>query len=223
MSKSKHPQVAQVDADKPNLHLRKSAKSADKPSVNSDLFDRVASIIEHARGNVVRAVNTNMVLAYWLIGREIVQVLQGGEERAEYGKKLIEDLSTRLTERYGQGFSEQSLQNFRRFYIAYWERVAFPSPTGRKSSLESIHDTLGKESYRDTISSPAGAELAPTSKSYPLGSELPHGLSPQLSWSHYRALMRVENREARDFYELEAIAGGWDKRKRTRPLLAIRC
>lgn len=38
------------------------------------------------------------------------------------------------------------------------------------------------------------------------------GFSPQLSWSHYRALMRVENVEARDFYEREAIAGGWDKR-----------
>jgi len=34
----------------------------------------------------------------------------------------------------------------------------------------------------------------------------------QLSWSHYRALMRVESRDARDFYEREAIAGGWDKR-----------
>jgi predicted nuclease of restriction endonuclease-like (RecB) superfamily len=45
-----------------------------------------------------------------------------------------------------------------------------------------------------------------------LGTELPRGFSPQLSWSHYRALMRVENVEARDFYEREAIAGGWDKR-----------
>lgn len=45
-----------------------------------------------------------------------------------------------------------------------------------------------------------------------MGNESPQGFSPQLSWSHYRALMRVENGEARDFYEREAIAGGWDKR-----------
>lgn len=49
-------------------------------------------------------------------------------------------------------------------------------------------------------------------KSHPAGDELPRGFSPQLSWSHYRALMRVDNVEARDFYEREAGAGGWDKR-----------
>ncbi len=42
-----------------------------------DLFSRVAFILEDARNSVVRAVNSNMVLAYWLIGREIVQELQG--------------------------------------------------------------------------------------------------------------------------------------------------
>jgi predicted nuclease of restriction endonuclease-like (RecB) superfamily len=47
---------------------------------------------------------------------------------------------------------------------------------------------------------------------YPMGSELLLGFSAQLSWSHYRALMRVEDKGARDFYEREAVAGGWDKR-----------
>ena len=50
------------------------------------LYDRVASILEQARANVVRSVNANMVLAYWLIGREVVQELQGGESRVAYGK-----------------------------------------------------------------------------------------------------------------------------------------
>ena len=45
-----------------------------------------------------------------------------------------------------------------------------------------------------------------------MGAELPQGFSPQLTWSHYRALMRVASLEARDFYEREAIEGGWDKR-----------
>ena len=88
------------------------------------LFGRVAAILEQARGNVVRAVNTQMVLAYWLIGREIVQELQGGEQRAEYGKKMMAGLSERLTQRYGNGFSVPNLQNFRRFYLAYKQRVA---------------------------------------------------------------------------------------------------
>jgi len=77
------------------------------------LFDRIVSILDQARGNVVRAVNTNMVLAYWMIGREIVEDVQRGRGRAKYGEKVIEDLSARLTERYGRGFSDANLQWFR--------------------------------------------------------------------------------------------------------------
>ena len=62
------------------------------------------------------------------------------------------------------------------------------------------------------IQYPLGRNLAPTLKNPPAGDELPQGFSPQLSWSHYRALMRVDNTEARFFYEREAVAGGWDKR-----------
>ena len=213
MSK-KRPQIASMSADKnkpAKKHLRKSATSADNP-----LFDRIVTILEQARGNVVRAVNTNMVLAYWLIGREIVQELQAGEERAEYGRKVIEDLSVRLTVRYGQGYSEQSLQNFRRFYLVYSDRVVIPSPAGRESYAirlkQRIARPTGAESSETEIPSPTGRELTPPTKSHPLGDELPQGFSPQLSWSHYRALMRVENVEARNFYERETIAGGWDKR-----------
>lgn len=159
------------------------------------LFDRVASILEQARGNVVRAVNTQMVLAYWSIGREIVQELQGGEERAAYGKRVFEDLSHRLAVQYGKGFSVTNLKYFRLFYQAYPERLGIRHPTGDESE----------------IPSPAGMELALPSKSYLLGSQLPHGFSPQLTWSHYRALMRVDHIEARDFYEREAIEGGWSK------------
>ena len=159
------------------------------------LFDRVASILEQARGNVVRVVNTQMVLASWLIGREIVQELQGGEERAAYGKRVFEDLSHRLAVQYGKGFSVTNLKYFRLFYQAYPERLGIRHPTGDESE----------------ITSPAGMELALPSKSYLLGSQLPHGFSPQLTWSHYRALMRVDHIEARDFYEREAIEGGWSK------------
>jgi predicted nuclease of restriction endonuclease-like (RecB) superfamily len=136
-----------------------------------------------------------MVLAYWSIGREIVQELQGGEERAAYGKRVFEDLSHRLAVQYGKGFSVTNLKYFRLFYQAYPERLGIRHPTGDESE----------------ITSPAGMELALPSKSYLVGSQLPHGFSPQLTWSHYRALMRVDHIEARDFYEREAIEGGWSK------------
>ena len=145
------------------------------------LLDRVVVILEEARGQVVRAVNTQMVWAYWLIGREIVQALQGGDERAAYGQQVLSEVSTQLTQRYGKGFSLANLQNFRKFYLAYSARAVPAAP----------------------IQYPAGRELA--------GSESVQGFSPQLTWSHYRALMRVDNVQARDFYEREAIECGWSK------------
>lgn len=145
------------------------------------LLDRVVVILEQARGQVVRAVNTQMVWAYWLIGREIVQALQGGDERAAYGQQVLSEVSRQLTQRYGKGFSLANLQNFRKFYLAYSARAVPAAP----------------------IQYPAGRELA--------GSESVQGFSPQLTWSHYRALMRVDDVQARDFYEREAIECGWSK------------
>ena len=176
------------------------------------LFDRIVTILEQARGNVVRAVNTNMVLAYWLIGREIVEEIQRGKGRAKYGEKVIEDLSARLTDRYGKGFSKPMLWSFRQFYMTYPDRVKILFPSGRELADVEKLSPVGRELTFIQIQYPADTELMPLGKSHPAGDELAQGFSPQLSWSHYRALMRVENREARDFYEREAIAGGWDKR-----------
>ncbi len=190
------------------------------PPTPEALFDRIAVILDEARSNVVRAVNTQMVLAYWLIGREIVQELQGGEERAAYGKQVIEDLSTRLTQRYGQGFSPTTLQYFRKFYLAYIERhAAIPRPMGVESSVAIGYPEksrpLGAQSSRAANHHPTdedSPELALRQKSPPPGSQSLAGFSPQLTWSHYRVLMRVDSVEARHFYEQESIAGGWDKR-----------
>jgi predicted nuclease of restriction endonuclease-like (RecB) superfamily len=194
------------------------------------LFARVAAILEQARSNVVRAVNSNMVLAYWMIGREIVQELQGGEPRAAYGKAVLADLSKKLATRYGGGFSETTLQYFRKFYQIYADRCPqIPRPTGVESALldaaPTISRPLGVESFStplatttpasdplSAIQRPMGAELLAPAKCYPAGSKSLTGFSPQLSWSHYRALMRVEKPTAREFYEREAITGGWDKR-----------
>jgi hypothetical protein len=151
-------------------------------NLKNDIFDRVVLILEEARNNVVRAVNSNMVTAYWLIGREIVEEIQGGEERAEYGKKVVFELSENLTKRYGEGFSLANIKNFRQFYISFADRLPRKSyPSGSQSGLEHL-------------------------KSYPSGGEFDRLLfSSKLSWSHYRALMRVANKEARNFYEQEAI------------------
>jgi len=179
----------------------KAARKSKQPMVAVEpnaLFGLVADILDQARGNVVRAVNTQMVLAYWLIGREIVQAVQGGEERAAYGKGIVTDLSQRLTQRYGQGYSAQVLWSFRQFYLAYSERGTILFPPGR-------------ESLAPEILSPSGRALSRSRESAPLGSESLQGFAPQLTWSHYRALMRVDSLAARDFYEREAIDCGWSK------------
>ena len=157
----------------------------------ASLFERVASILEAGRGRVLRTINHETVLAYWLIGREIVQALQGGEARAQYGDVLIADLSKRLTEHFGAGFSAANLKNFRQFYLAYSDRAV------------SIDYPMGSQSEAPKGFSPI---------SYPTGSESPSGFHPDLSWSHYRALMRVENIVARRFYETEAVQSHWSRR-----------
>ena len=96
--------------------LAKKAKPVASPEQVADaLFARVATILEEARASTVRAVNSRMVLAYWLIGREIVLELQEGEKRASYGKTVLERLSSRLTSHYGEGYSPTNLRYFRIF------------------------------------------------------------------------------------------------------------
>lgn len=87
------------------------------------LVERVVALIEDARSRVVRTVNSEMVLSYWHIGREIVEYVQRGESRAEYGEQVIEDLSAQLLARVGRGYSTRNLWYFRDFYLTYRARA----------------------------------------------------------------------------------------------------
>jgi len=149
----------------------------------NSLLDRVVSILEEARSGVVRSVNSGMVAAYWLIGREIVQELQDGDDRAEYSGRVIDNLADQLTQKYGKGFSGRNLRNFRAFYSTYsnpssiWHMPCAKLPLGQIRPM-------------------ACAESIPQ-------------FNPQLSWSHYRLLLRVADSKAREFYEREAAECGW--------------
>ena len=88
-------------------------------NIHQDVFDNIKQLMDQARNRVSREVNTILVQTYWEIGRIIVEDEQGDLERAEYGKKLIADLSKRLTKEYGKGFSRANLQNMRSFYLLY--------------------------------------------------------------------------------------------------------
>ena len=136
-----------------------------------NLFDRVVFILEKARANVVRSINNNMVIAYWLIGREIIQEIQGGEERAEYGKQVIEQLSVRLTEKYGRGFSTTNLRYFRTFYTVYSDRIP-----------EIRHIACGEFKASGKRHTQSGVLDAMALAVEEAGAE--RGFSPNLGWSH---------------------------------------
>lgn len=79
----------------------------------STLYRRICQILESARIRVARSVNTQQVVANWLIGREIVEEEQKGKRRAVYGNKLIESLAGRLRKEFGDGYSVQNLRYMR--------------------------------------------------------------------------------------------------------------
>jgi predicted nuclease of restriction endonuclease-like (RecB) superfamily len=88
------------------------------PSSNS-LYTQVSELIQEARKQVASQVNTALLATYWNVGRLIVEDEQNSEHRAEYGKQVLKELSKRLTEAFGKGFSRANLQWMRLLYIKY--------------------------------------------------------------------------------------------------------
>jgi predicted nuclease of restriction endonuclease-like (RecB) superfamily len=126
--------------------------------------------LETARKSAYKAVNFAMVQAYWQIGRLIVEDEQNGENRAEYGKRVLEELAKRLTADFGKGFDASNLRYMRLFYKAFTNCDA---------------------------------------------------LRHELSWTHYRLLLRVENQDARNWYMKEAAAENWSSRQLERQISVL--
>ena len=186
----------------------------------SDLFARIATAIEDSRSRVLRTVNSEMVSVYWVIGREIVMEQQSGKERAIYGDRVLEKLSEQLSSRFGRGYSISNLRNFRQFFITMPHRTLIRYPTGsefpnRDISTEKQHSP-GAEIQKSSL---PGSQLNPLALLSPEKNTPDEVLavlrtipfSPDLSWSHYRALMRVDKEFSRAFYEIEATKNRWAK------------
>ena len=86
---------------------------------NDHLISNIAQIIHQARSQVRQTVNSVMVQSYWEIGRLLVEDEQQGEERAKYGKYVLQNVSERLTAMFGKGFDIRNLRNMRAFYLAF--------------------------------------------------------------------------------------------------------
>jgi hypothetical protein len=79
------------------------------------LFLSVKEIINQSRERVFRMANSTLLISYWKIGQLIVEDEQKGNERAEYGKFVLKNLSKKLTFEFGKGFDESNLRNMRSF------------------------------------------------------------------------------------------------------------
>ena len=131
------------------------------------LYDDISKILTENRKQAYVAVNQSMVQAYWQIGRIIIEEEQSGKLRSDYGKKVLQRLSDKLTEEYGKGFSVRTLQQMKKFY------AVFP---------------------------------------------IANALRSQLTWTHYRALLKVSGETARKWYVEEAVKGQWSSRQLERQI-----
>jgi predicted nuclease of restriction endonuclease-like (RecB) superfamily len=156
-----------------------------------ELLKGVVRLIEQARLAAVRSVNVVLTSTYWLVGQRIVEHEQSGAERAAYGQALMKLLAQDLTAQLGRGFSERNLETMRLFYLG-WPN---PQTVSAKSALPSISQTVSAKS----------------------------GLWPQfpLPWSQYVRLLSVADPKAREYYEREALQGGWSVRQLDRQIASL--
>lgn len=141
-----------------------------------ELFLKIARLIEESRARIATSINLTEVYTKYRIGQYIFEEELQGEERAQYGKQVLQSLSTKLTEHFGIGWSYSNLRQIRQFYLAYSNLTA------------------------------TGCQIEDSPPNF------------SLSWSHYLLLMRVENLDARKFYEIECTQQQWSKRQLSRQI-----
>ena len=90
-----------------------------KIEIKKDIYEKICNLLNKSRESIISSVNSTMTKTYYLIGKWFVEEEQNGNERAEYGKNLIKELSEKLLKKFGKGFSERNLEQMRMFYIKY--------------------------------------------------------------------------------------------------------
>ena len=158
------------------------------------LVNDLRSIVSKARSKAFAAVNYSLVERNWRIGQRIVKQEQNGASRAEYGKHVIEVASAALTEEFGKGFSKTNIKSYRRFYNFFPEvgiGQAVPAHLGKQKeqAVPAIFTALVKEEDQTHFTN---LNILP--------------------WTHYERLIRVEDKQAREWYAKEAFNEGWSYR-----------
>ena len=169
----------------PGKQVKSKSPSNGEPLL--PLIKEIRDLVQSARRTAAQNVNTLQVVTNFEIGRRIVEYEQRGSRRAEYGERIFDELSQRLTHEVGKGFSTRNLRYMRDFYIEYRETVP---------------------QIAQTVS---GKLPAKTPTETPIMQTLSAKLTPNftLSWSHYIFLMNIDNRDERRFYEIESRQNQW--------------
>ena len=161
-------------------------------NINADdaqFISDIKAIVYTAKQKAYQAADLYQVVSNWLVGRRIVEQEQHGQERAQYGKHIVELASEALTAEFGKGYSVVNIKSFRKFYLTFNNLLI-----GQTVSAQSENGlTIKGQSV--------SAEL-----------ELAKMLPSNLSWSHYERLMRIKNEDERDWYMREAAEESWSVR-----------
>ena len=169
-------------------------RKSDKPvSVQGydGLLSGMVSLIKEARRVSARTVNAIITATYWEMGRRIVENEQSGRRRAGYGEALLKKLSADLTSKFGRGFSRQNLQQMRQFYRAYPPTEICQTVSGKSGKRQTPSGKFTLDALQDRFSLP---------------------------WSAYVRLLSLKGKQARAFYEEEALHGGWSVRQLDRQI-----
>ncbi|WP_368389438.1 YhcG family protein [uncultured Bacteroides sp.] len=168
-----------------NTLLQGTEINADDAQFISD----IKAIVYTAKQKAYQAADLYQVVSNWLVGRRIVEQEQHGQERAQYGKHIVELASEALTAEFGKGYSVVNIKSFRKFYLTFNNLL--------------IGQTVSDQSEN-------GLTIKGQSVSAEL--ELAKILPSNLSWSHYERLMRIKNEDERDWYMREAAGESWSVR-----------
>ena len=161
-------------------------------NINADdaqFISDIKAIVYTAKQKAYQAADLFQVAANWLVGRRIVEQEQHGQERAQYGKHIVELASEALTAEFGKGYSVVNIKSFRKFYLTFNNLL------------------IGQ-----TVSAQSGNDLTIKGQSVSAELELAKMLPSNLSWSHYERLMRIKNEDERDWYMREAAEESWSVR-----------
>lgn len=170
------------------------------------LVGAIRQVHEEMAAQAGKAVNLTLTLRNWLIGFYITVYEQNGADRAEYGARLLENLSSRLADGGMDGVASRSLRQYRQFYLIYPEIWQAPSAKA--------FDRLIPSSIWRTL--PAKSKTLPPSPKKPAIQALE--LIQRLSFSHFAELIAISDETKRLFYEIECIRGDWSVRELKRQI-----